>query len=140
MSEPMLPGDRTLLRVKLRRACCPRSLREQLGDRLAFAGTHAEWALCWRVDDFVVRDAEGVADGGVEVGCGDFVFGDGCCCFVGSTVDLAALDAATCHEGGEGFWIVVASGVAVDLRRPPELGAEHDEGAVEQAFDLEVLE
>ena len=76
-------------------------------------------------------DTEGVADGGVEVGCGDFVFGDRAGCLVGGAVDLATFDAASCHEGRECFWIVVASGVAVDFRGTTELGAEHDQGAVE---------
>ena len=47
---------------------CPPSLRKKLGDRLAFAASHAEGAFGWGVDDLVMLDAEGVADGGIEVG------------------------------------------------------------------------
>ena len=94
---------------------CVVCLRKQLGEWLALAASHTEWAFGRRVDDLAVIDAEGVADGSVEVGCGDLVLDHAAACLVGGAVNLAALDAAACHEGGEGFRVVVAASILVDL-------------------------
>lgn len=65
---------------------------KQARDRLAFVG-NGEGTLRAAVEHQVERQAEGVGDGGVEVGDADFVFGD-FDAFVGLAINLSTLDAA----------------------------------------------
>ena len=118
---------------------CPRYFSaEQARDRLAFVG-HGEGALGAAVEDEVEGEAEGVGDGGVEVGDADFVFGD-FDAFVGFAIDLTTLNAAAPEDGAEGFRIVVATVVLIDLGCAAEFGGEDDEGVVEQTTAFEVGE
>lgn len=104
---------------------CPRHfLAEESREGLAFVGD-GEGAFGGGEEDLVEGEAEGVADGGVEVGDVDFVLGD-FDAFVGFAVDLAAFDAAAPESGGEGFGVVIATGVLVDFWGASEFGGEDD--------------
>ena len=81
-----------------------------------------------------------MADGGVEVGCGDGVFDNRGSGFVGLAVDLSATDAAAGDEVGEGFREVVASDGGGDFWSASKLGGDDDEGGVEESLAVEVFE
>ena len=75
-------------------------LTKQRGERLAFV-SDGERAFAGAVEHLIKWDAEGVSDGGVELGDGDGVCLRFVTDFVGRAIDLTAPDAAACHEAGK---------------------------------------
>ena len=77
-------------------------------------------------------------DGGVEVGDGDGVFEDLFGEVIGDAVGAAVIEAAAGEEEAEGGALVTAASTGVELGGAAELGAEGDEGFVEQTVGFEV--
>src|SRR5262249_9771302 len=73
-------------------------------------------------------DAQRSVDRGGEILHGDGMAGDLGGVFVGGPDDLAALDPTAGQHGAESLGPVVAAGVLVDLRRPPEFSHLHHHG------------
>ena len=85
-------------------------------------------------------EAEPPVDRGGQVGGGDRVGGGVGAVAVAGAVDVAPLDAAAGEHGRVAVGPVVAAGVAVDPGRPAELAERDDQGRVEQAAGVEVLD
>ena len=93
-------------------------------------------------------EAEEVEQGGVEVIDVDGVLSDIPSDLVGLTDDLAPLDTTSREEDGEGEGVVIATGVVIfgigaaifPERSSAEFSGENDEGRIEEAALLEVLD
>ena len=97
------------------------------------------------VGEATVIDAEEVEDGGVHVADVDGVLSDVVGEVVGFSVNRAPLDAASGHPDGETAGMVIASVVgaaetSLTVDGATEFSAPDDEGVVEQAAVLEVLD
>src|SRR5262249_4396423 len=94
---------------------------------------HVRHVLLGRVD------ADGLADGGDEVGDVDGVLDDLGAIGAGLAVDLPALDASAGQHGGPGVGEVVPAALGVDRVGPAELAHPDDGGAAQEAAVLQVL-
>src|SRR5262245_13875131 len=78
-------------------------------------------------------DADGVVDGGGEVGGGDGAVVGSFGAAVGFADDASAADAAARHQGAVAVLPVIAAGLVIDARRPAELAHRHDQRPLQQA-------
>ena len=86
---------------------------------------------------FVIQP-ERMQDRGVEVGHGDFVFGDVVSEFVGLSVSGPASDSPASHPDTERVWMMIPAIVSLGCGRPSELGGEHNQGILQQASRFEI--
>ena len=100
----------------------------------------AHVAAAEAVGESLVIDAQEVQDRGVEVVDLDLVLDGVVAVVVGGAVDGAAFDPAAGQPDGEAVGVVVAAVGSLRHRGAAEFAAPDDQGRVEQAARLEVLE
>ena len=74
-----------------------------------------------------------MCDGGIEVGYADALIDDFLPFVIGFAIDLAAFDAASGEEAGEGVGVVIAAVVGIYFRCASEFGADDDECFFEES-------
>ena len=109
-------------------------------DDIAVDVGEAEIAAGVVVGEALVVEAEGVEEGGVEVVHVDRVFHGAVTEVVGGAVGESTPDAAAGHPDGENVRVVVTAIVVFGHRGAAELATPEDEGVVEEAALVEVLE
>jgi hypothetical protein len=116
-----------------------RTSGEDRRDRIA-VWDDGEGALKLVLELEVGGDAEASVDGGDDLGRDDGIGMWTTADLVAGAVDVAGLDAAPGEEEAVAEVPVVAAGGGVDLRAPPELAHDDDEGTVEHAAGGQVVE
>src|SRR5262245_21431788 len=92
------------------------------------------------VDQAFVVEAELVQDRGVEIRNFDNVFDRTVANVVRGAVDVAGLEAAAGQDQAEGVAIVISTGAVLRYREPAELAAPNDDGLIQKAARLQVLD
>ena len=100
----------------------------------------AEIAAAEAIGELFVVDAELVEDCGPEIVDGERLIDGVVTEFVGGAEDSAGLEAAASHPEAEAVGVVVASAATLGEGGAAELAGEDDNGALEQAALLEILQ
>src|SRR6185369_10114444 len=106
--------------------------------RLAAVVDDADGAADGGVDLFFVVDAENAAQARHEIGDGDRPLDNTAAGGIGRADDLSAADAAPNEDAGPRGGVMVAAAVAIDPRRAAEFAHPHDERVVEQSALFQV--